>query len=539
MTFRHFMPHSQVSSGLSDRQAVSSDAPRAVLSTGTDNSEFNKNWPAHASQFMRMHAAVWLPWTLVAIGIVLRLRQYLFDRSLWLDEAFLALDISHESFAQLGRLLRYGQAPPIGFAATEKCVVTFLGNSEYALRLVPLLAGAAAVFLFYLAAKATLRRTGATVALALFAISGPLVYYSSETKSYSVDVLVAVGLYVLALPMEDMKWKRSRSVWLGIVGATTIWFSHPAVFILAGIGLTLSIASVTRRQWATFRSLVFPFLLWIVSFGACYWLILRHEVHNTILLRYWQAAFAPFPPHSYSDIAWYANTLFDVFASPAGLAAAGLAVALFIIGCGSLLKRRKIVFFLLVTPVALTLAASAIHRYPFRGRLILFLVPTLLLFAAEGVDYLKDKSSSRLASAAVMVVLFFTPTLSAVHHLVKPETREEIRPVLQYIRRRAMAGDLLYLYHPSSYAFRYYDERDRIPGLTVIRGQSLTGNWDRDAADISRLRGHRRVWILFSHVRTEDGTNEESLLLHLLSEIGKQRASFHAPGAATYLYDLQ
>ncbi len=481
----------------------------------------------------------WLPWILIALGTLLRLRQYLFDRSLWLDEAFLALDITHDTFHRLWRPLQHGQAAPAGFLFIEKAVIVSLGNSEYTFRLVPLLAGVAALFLFYQVAKASVSSSVVPVALGLFAISRPLIYYSTETKPYSLDVLVAVALYAIAMPMDDLNWNRKRLFWIGIVGALCIWFSYTTVFILGGIGLTLAFLSLYRKDWSAVRFLFPPFLLWAAIFGVYYWLLIRHWEHNTDFVNYWRQAFMPFPPVSFHDVTWYTNTLFDVFAYPAGIAATGLAVALFFIGCRSLYLRRTTRFFFLVTPIALALAASAIHRYPFTGRLILFLTPALILLVSEGACYLLKFCSSSLVQIALLAALFFTPTFSAFYHFIRPDTHEEIKPAINYIRAHDEPGDLLYLYNPSSFAFQYYNERDALKGLTVVLGQDSTSNWNADAADLSRLRGHRRVWILFSHVRSTGGVNEEALFLYLLNQMGKQDASFQAPGAAAYLYDLK
>ena len=131
------------------------------------------------------------------------------------------------------------------------------------------------------------------------------------------------------------------------------------------------------------RSLIFPSSQWAASFGLCYWTVLRFEVHSPQLLTYWQDNFAPFPPLSTKTVDWYLKTLFNAFAFPGGIEATGLAVVLFVIGCAWLLLRRRAAFLLLVIPIALTLAASAVHRYPFSGRLILFLAPALILPVAE------------------------------------------------------------------------------------------------------------------------------------------------------------
>jgi hypothetical protein len=52
------------------------------------------------------------------------------------------------------------------------------------------------------------------------------------------------------------------------------------------------------------------------------------------------------------------------------------------------------------------------------------------------------------------------------------------------------------------------------------------------------LRGHARVWLLFSHVVVSDGTNEERLLLRLLDGVGVPVEARRETGASVYLYDL-
>ncbi len=78
---------------------------------------------------------------IILFGIILRLGQYLFNRSLWLDESYLTLNIINKSFSQLLLPLDYDQAAPIGFLIVEKVIVGIFGNNEYALRLFPLLSG--------------------------------------------------------------------------------------------------------------------------------------------------------------------------------------------------------------------------------------------------------------------------------------------------------------------------------------------------------------------------------------------------------------
>src|SRR3990172_1675949 len=135
---------------------------------------------------------------LVGLGIVFRLVQYLYNRSLWLDEAALALNIIDRPFAGLLASLDYDQAAPLGYLVIEKAMVLLLGDSEYSLRLFPLIAGVVSVLLFYWVARQHLDLLAALIAVGLFATSRELIYYSAEVKQYGSDVLVALALLLAA-----------------------------------------------------------------------------------------------------------------------------------------------------------------------------------------------------------------------------------------------------------------------------------------------------------------------------------------------------
>jgi len=131
-------------------------------------------------------------WGLAALGILFRLRQYLFDRSLWLDEALVVLNIMHRSPSELLKPLDYHQGAPLGFLALEKAAVLGFGTSEAVLRLVPFLSGVLSMILFVIVSRRFLAPAASMIAVGLFAVSDPLIYYSTEAKQYSSDVAVAI-----------------------------------------------------------------------------------------------------------------------------------------------------------------------------------------------------------------------------------------------------------------------------------------------------------------------------------------------------------
>ena len=84
---------------------------------------------------------------------------------------------------ELLETLDFTQAAPPAFLLSEKVAVVTLGSSEYALRFVPLLSGLAALILFRSVAQRFLQPFPALVALTLFAVAEPLVYYTARSSS--------------------------------------------------------------------------------------------------------------------------------------------------------------------------------------------------------------------------------------------------------------------------------------------------------------------------------------------------------------------
>jgi len=86
---------------------------------------------------------------LIGLGILLPLIQFIYNRSIWLDEAMLSLNIIHKGYFELLKPLDYVQVAPILFLIIEKFFSTIIPNSEYGLRLFPLLSYWVSLFFFY------------------------------------------------------------------------------------------------------------------------------------------------------------------------------------------------------------------------------------------------------------------------------------------------------------------------------------------------------------------------------------------------------
>lgn len=487
----------------------------------------------------------WIGLFLVFAGFVLRLRQYLVNRSLWLDEAMLANNIVSRSFGGLTYWLDYDQQAPLGFLWLQKISILLFGNNEYALRLIPFLAGCVALVLMFVITR-RLPAVGGNTALALFVISTTLIDYTSEAKQYILDVAVALGLLTLFLRYNDNErgWKPRSSLLFGVAGALLLWFSHPAIFTLTGMGIVLFIQTARQKSRPVLGWTIVMGGIWLASFVVFYLLFLRRSVTANVLLDYWGDAFLPLSPQvgNWSVVA-FRN--FSIFA--AGLETPLLLnAALALIGLIALARRSATIAASLALTFLLTLAASALHTYPFAGRMLLFLTPMAFLFLGEGFDALslllpKKSSVSSWTLSLLAVALILSNAYTTAETFITPKLQEHIRPTMEYLRDFRKDGDIIYVYYWAEPAVRYYAPKYGFAMSDFIIGADHHDQPELYLPELDALRGHARVWFLFSHVYEQGDFNEREYILSHLNTIGKLQSKAPLAGTSVflYLYDLR
>jgi uncharacterized membrane protein len=336
-----------------------------------------------------------LVFSTISFGILLRLWQYFSNRSLWADEAAIAYNIVKRSYGQLLQPLLRNQAAPVGFLWVEKLSVQLLGNNELALRLFPLIAGIAAIFLFYRLAKQYLNLTGTIIALIWFCSCKELIYYSSEVKQYSSDVAIALLCFFLVQSLTKPSLTGKQAIALALSGAILIWFSHPSVFTLLGAGIgALIIQTKTLQVPNSQRSKsVFVLTAWLLSFLCFYSVSLRNISDSNFLSDYWKERSA-FPVGLF-DFKWMVQTGINFFTLPLGwhYPLNLLAFLVFLIGCACLIRRDRLLLPWLLSPAIATLTATFLQKYPFQERLVLFLTPFVLIVIAAGASRFRIQNS--------------------------------------------------------------------------------------------------------------------------------------------------
>jgi hypothetical protein len=478
-----------------------------------------------------------VPGLLLALGVVLRVVQFLPDRSLHHDEAALGVNLTQRSFAGLLERLDFEQGAPIGFLMLQKIVALLVGGTDWSLRLLPFLCSLASLYVFWQVAQLHVERRAALLALGLFAIGRGLVYYSSELKQYSSDVLIALVLWWLAARVS-LPCRPGRLLAWGLAGAAAVWFSHASVFVLAGTGTCFAWACLRGRHWRGLAWFGAVLSLWLVSFGTGYLLFLKELGTSAYLLQFWKTSFMPLPPRSVADLNWFPQTFFAVLEMPGGLVAQGvsgaiLGVLALLIGGLALWREKPLALAALLSPVGFTLLASGLHKYPFGDRLVLFLVPGVLLVIAAGAAEIWQRLAPAWPQlgAAIVGLLVFCPLLAAAGKAIDPGRDDQIKPMLQYLKDQRQEGELIYVYASSWPAYLFYADQYGLPKTGGVQRGTLGRTFATYAQDVDGLARQGRVWLLFSHHQ-----NAQRAFLGQMDRSGVKLAGRSAPGAAVYLY---
>lgn len=483
---------------------------------------------------------------LIAAGISIRLRMYLANLSLWRDEAALALNIVHKSFGGLWGPLDYDQGAPVGFLMIQKLVVTILGSGEMALRLWPVTASILAIPIFYFACRRILGPRAAVFALAFLALAANRMNYWADNKQYSTDCLISVALLFMAAgaitdPEHPFTPRRLRV--LAISGAIAIWFSHPSIFVLAGIFAALAIRWFDDRPHRSLSGLFFLAGIWAASFLLNYFLCLRKLTRSDYLQHYWSVvagSFAPVP-NSLDAVTWYKRAFLELFTN-FSIEFEGLAAVIFFLGLFELYRRGRHLVALLLVPLLAVLAASGLHQYPFDWRLLIFAFPLTMMTVAAGLDFFKGRT--RLVQGIALAMLLISPISRSLATLKHPEPDCDMRGAVAFVARHHQSGDTIYLFQSARYDFAYYQDRFGLKDVPVVVSSERFATFADWAAELSRFQ-NQRIWIVDEDpfvgdlVRESDFAAQQPLVVDVLDPMGKSLWKKRTFNEFVACYDLR
>jgi Dolichyl-phosphate-mannose-protein mannosyltransferase len=392
---------------------------------------------------------------LIGVGTTLRLVHYLDRRSLWLDEAMLALNIASRSYADLTRPLDYNQTAPLLFLWTERLAVAIGGVNELSLRAVPMAAGILLLVLLWPLTRRLLGEAGAVAAVTLAALSPALIRYANEAKPYGTDALVSVAMILAVVRVRDAPASRWRWTALLAVGLAAVLVSVPGVFVASVSWTALLLERSVRRERLGW--LVSCAATWTAAGGALYAFVYRSAANNPFQQQGYERAFL-FPGPEWLSKAGLAlqGTVLPTFA---GLGSAIPAVSawwwivvVFAAGLGLVFIHRRQGFFavmLVAGPFAAALAASALRRYPVGvPRMMVFASPLLVLLAAAAAAQIAAWLEGRVRRGFVVaasVLLAGPMAMSRLEDARLPYRGEDAAALVAAFRERPRLKEPIYV----------------------------------------------------------------------------------------------
>lgn len=272
---------------------------------------------------------------------------------------------------------------------------------------------------------------------------------------------------------------------------------------------------------------------WVAAFLALYFLSYRFVGENPYNVGYWNDlnALMPIPP--WKDPGWFVIRISSFFAAVINLSPwLVLDLALFGIGVASFFSRGQWQWSaLLFGSMLVTLLASGAVNYPFKGRLILFLVPGTLLAMGEGIERLTLwlRSSAALAGGLRWVLvgyLLWIPASVTYFNVLQPRSfpyKEDIKPALSFVQQQREPDDLIVVDHQASLSFEYYAPFYDLDHAKTIVLESNRKQPQRYRNAIDDLPRQQRIWFIFSNVLdTQGGVDVRSFILNYVHTIGGQ-----------------
>lgn len=476
----------------------------STLLAGSHLGHSTDKLPVAASPAVRRSGWWWLALAAVLLGAALRLWQWSLGTTLFMDELAVVHNLVTRTPAQLvGQHLLEAQVAPPLFLLLEQACLRGLGPSEQALRLPALLGSLLALPLLWAVARRILDERLVPLLLA-FAVSFTFVYYSSQVKPYASDVAAAVLVLWLALrlrgtPRVPLGW----GVGAALTGLVLPFYSQASLLVLSGCGGMLVLLAWLDPGRPQLRALLAVVGTWAVGCLASLALAQHNlQPYDRLFMRvFWHEGMLPPSPQLPRLLA---GDLTERLANGLGWPHPALLwVALAALGLGLLVWQQRGAALLLLGPWLMAVLAAMLQQFPLRGRLMDFLLPSLLLAIFAGWQGLLQwaERRGRWPGLAVLALCAGSVAYSTTRHNLPPYATEDAKPLLTWLAQARRPAEPVYAYYGASQCLRWYGPAYQLPAGSYTLGHCYTHDLTRRRSYLHELDAFRggRVWVVLMH----------------------------------------
>jgi hypothetical protein len=449
---------------------------------------------AAAAQRRRIDLATIVLALVTAAGCGVRIALWWQDRAFWRDELSLVQSLDTYSVPQLfGQLTDAQTAPPLWLVLVKASTWVF-GDGERGYRVLPLLFGCATlVLLAVLAARLVKNRWAAVVPVIVLSTVSELVFYTAQTKQYTADTFLVVGLILLAVHVLQTG-KGERLWYVALVIAP--WFSYGAMLSIPFLAVWLAVVQLRRRQRGA-AYLAMRIVVPAVSVLGAALLSWRLTSHVNEFTSYWDYYLGP--ENLAHTLRWTIVVFKDLAIRELGSAAWWATGLLVMAGFAIALRRGVGIAVMLVLPTAAGYLAGLLGIYPFGHRLILFCAPGLAVLLAILVDAVAEragrltqhryaKPAAGVVVAAIVLATSWTTPQRLTEDLTYQFGVDDYRSAFAFVAKTWDDSDVLIVGNGDRAAARVYGPRFDLPMNRILRASPTEYRKLREDCPIPELR---------------------------------------------------
>jgi uncharacterized membrane protein len=436
---------------------------------------------------------------ITVIGAGLRL-YHLGYKPLWFDEAILYWISNNSNLKDLlAQNAVINSTPPL-FPILIR-YITYLGNSEEILRLIPWIGGVASIPAMCFLSRQFINKYPALMMTFIVAIAQTQIKYSQELREYSLTFLLT-SLILLFFVRFLKKQNQKDLVLMTAFMLFGVFLQYGISVLIIGLNIIYLYILISNREnrksrllkWISSQVIILAAALSVVA------LSLSRQTHffekssstsHYLYNAYWNGPISSLPKFSYEktyEIIRLALSS-DIF------------VFLVLLGFIFLIinfKKYSNPFLMFTVPTILTFILALLGFYPYHGgRQNIFLTPMIYVLAGFGINYLWTLDKKRWTVILLVAFPMITGMGQTWRYLNAPG-EENIIPVVETLRESIGENDSVYIYYSAKPAFTYY-----YPEYTesnVVFGTNNRGKINQYFQEVDKiLQQSDSVWFVFSH----------------------------------------
>lgn len=460
-----------------------------------------------------------IAYALVALGIVVRIYQYIFHKDLWLDEAAIAYSAFGIGWSELFfQALPNLQSAPFLFLVVSKFLGGIFGYGEHTLYFLPCVFGIATLILAIKIAKLLFgdKTIGFLAFIVLVCGSLGLIYYSAEFKQYGIEAFC--GFLLVYCYLKHLAFKK-------FIAISVLCFlsSHTGIFVafacIAGYFYKTFSTPFSLKSWLKNNSafiLLSAFLA--VLFIVYYFAYIRYQSVSGFY-DYWKEYFIPLNPLELPN--FFVKTL-PVYSGFTPFDSGNIIPLYMLVSCVgfyALWKNKRDMFVVCAGILVIYIGLSVCQIYPFGhggiigGRLSLFISVFFYIMCASGVNYLYDRFSAKWWRQSLIVYILGLGIFGVYKNAQKflPEHRhiQQTHDFITQIAKEYQQSNLpdsvkcVFVYSSANPAFLYYSHIDS----TNTPHKTFDQKFNVENTKFSNLPC-QKVWILASHYASINGSTD-------------------------------